>query len=90
MNEKQIRAADAQALLANPVFQGALEALRARIESNMLSANADDFERCTRLVITKQLLAGVVREINNYIEEGEIADFVEISELPEQPRQFKR
>lgn len=81
MNSEQKIAADAQALLENPVFQGALDKMEERLDANILNVSADDEKICARVVLAKQILKGIVREIHRYIENGNVADIIEIEEI---------
>ena len=78
MSEEQIRARDAESLLANPVFKGAIARMEAYLEAQALSTDPDNREKCARVVISKQILKGIVREITRYIEDGEIRDIIEL------------
>ncbi len=85
MKEDQIRANDAKSLLGNPVFQGAMNAMKRNLDKNIANVNPDNKEQCVRVVIARQLINGIDREIKNYIENGKVADIIEI----EAERQLK-
>jgi hypothetical protein len=78
LNEEQRRAADAQSLLGNPVFKGAMEAMEAKLHANIAAGNPDNKEQCSRLVHAVQILKGIQREIERYITDGEVADLIEL------------
>lgn len=80
MNQEQIRSSDAKALLANPVFKAAMNQLEASLEAQALSTDPDNKDKCARIVIAKQLLKGIEREIGRFIEDGQIADLIELEE----------
>ncbi len=85
MSIDQIRAKDAEQLLANPVFRGAMDAMKRNLDKNIANVNPDNKEQCVRVVIARQLINGIEREIKNYIENGKVADIIEI----EAERQLK-
>lgn len=71
---------DAQALLDNPLLREAFFRVGAYLDGHLMSCPPDDKEKAARIVISKQLLHGVKREIERMIEDGDIAD-VHISQL---------
>jgi len=87
LSTDQIRAKDAAALLANPVFRGAMEAMNTMLDRNISNVNPDNQDQCVRVVIAKQLMAGIERQINNYIENGKVADLIELE--AERIKKFK-
>jgi len=90
IEEQQIRAKDAEALLANPVFKGAVDALKASLERQAMGADPDNHEKCARIIISKQLLAGIVREVERYITEGQITDLVMLEEEKQKKSALER
>lgn len=87
MSTDQIRANDAKALLANPVFQGFMESMNTMLDRNINNVNPDNQDQCVRVVIAKQLMAGIERQVNNYIENGKVADIIELE--AERVKKFK-
>jgi len=77
MNKDQIRARDAEGLLANPVFKGFLVRMSASLDAQMMGMDVIDKDRCAKIILAKQILIGMEREIHRYISEGEIQDLVE-------------
>jgi len=90
MNQEQMRAVDAQQLLDNPVFKGAVEHMEAYLETQALNVNPADKDLCTKVIISKQMLRGVVREIHRYIETGQVAAMQELKKTPLKDRVFQR
>ena len=90
MNQEQMRAVDAQQLLDNPVFKGAVEHMEAYLETQALSTDPDDKGKCARIVISKQLLRGLIREINKYIETGEVVTLRELHKKTVAQKVFRR
>ena len=81
MNEQDVFTGnDAKHLLENKLFKGAFEAVAGFIEQKSLSCDPDNKEMAQRIIISKQLLAGIKREIERQIETGMIAE-VQLSEL---------
>jgi hypothetical protein len=62
------------------MFREAFKAVSEYLESKALSCDPDNREMAQRVVISKQLLAAIKREIERHIDNGLIAD-VRISEL---------
>jgi hypothetical protein len=89
MNKEQIRAEDARSLLANPVFKGAVSRVEESLEAAALSTDPDNKDKCARIIISKQLLKAIDREINRYIQDGEIQDVLETQTQP-RASQFQR
>lgn len=95
MNEtnesRVIRANDAKTLLENKILQEALKAVGSYIDHVALSCDPDNKERAQRIIISKQIHASIVREIERVIEDGEMAK-VQIAELEKRSalRLFRR
>lgn len=81
MNEEQRRASDAKALLGNPVFKGAMEAMKTKLDHNVSSVDPDNKDQCARVVLAVQILAGIEREIQRFIADGEVADLLELENV---------
>lgn len=86
LEQDQFRAEDAKQLLENKMLKEAFDAVSGFIDSKALSCDPDNKEMAQRVVISKQLLAGIRREIYRHIEEGQIAA-VRLDEL-ERKRKF--
>jgi len=78
MNTDQIRAKDAEDLLANPVYKGAIKKLGESLDAKMLMMDVDNKDQCARIVLAKQLLRGIEREIARFIDQGYIEDMLEV------------
>lgn len=94
MKEQQIRAADAQALLDNPIFKASIEALNKFLDGQILGMSVDNHAQCARIVQAKQLVKGMEREIARFIENGEIQNYLNLEEEREKrntlPRTMQR
>jgi len=84
MNEtnesRVIRANDAKVLLENKILQESFKAVGEHIDRVALSCDPDNKERAQRIILSKQILASIIREIERVIEDGEMAQ-VQISEI---------
>lgn len=80
LEQAQFRAEDAKQLLGNKMLQDAFDAVSGYIDQQALSCEVDNKDRAQRIVISKQLLAGIRREIYRHIEEGQVAS-IRIAEL---------
>lgn len=94
MSEEQdkFRAADARALLDNTIFKEAFEKVGAHIEGQALGCDPDNKERTQRIILAKQILASIHREIVKVVENGIIAD-IRLAQIEKQntfTRVFKR
>lgn len=78
MNEEQILASDAKGFLENPVFKQAISAVETSLESQALSTDPDNKDKCARIIISKQILKGIIREIERFVEYGEVQDMIEL------------
>ena len=78
MNTEQIRAKDAEALLKNPVYKDAIKALGDSLDIKILAMDVDNKDQCARVVLAKQLLKGIEREIARFIDQGYIEDMIEL------------
>lgn len=94
MDEKQIRAADAQTLLDNPVYKGAVVALNNLLDNQMLGMDVDNQAQCARIVQAKQLVQAMTREIARFVAEGQVQDYVNLEDEREkrkdEPRKMQR
>lgn len=85
---RRIRGNDARHLLDNQLLKEAFAAVGEYVDNQALSCPPDDAARAQRIVISKQLLAAIRREIVRVVEDGEVAE-VQISEL-EKARGLRR
>lgn len=63
----------AKELLENPAFQEAIDKLGAHLESKVLGCDPDNLRQAQRVVLAKQILRGLVREIQRVAESGDLA-----------------
>ena len=80
LEQDQFRAEDAKQLLENKMLKDAFDAVSGYIDQQALACEADNKDRAQRIVISKQLLAGIRREIYRHVEEGQVAN-IRIAEL---------
>lgn len=91
MTEKVIKGKDAEAFLNSPnVYKDAINALELSLDAQILGCDPDNKEKASRLIISKQLLNGIVREISRFVEDGQVEAF-QLHELEQRKRpEFKR
>lgn len=82
-DERRIRGNDARNLLDNNLLKEAFAAVGRYVEDQALSCAPDDATRAQRIVISKQLLAAIKREMTRVVEDGDVAG-VQIAELEKQ------
>lgn len=80
IEQEKIRGRDAKALLENPLLQEAFEAVNSHLESRILGCDVDNTGQTQRVVLAKQILKGIRREIERIIENGQVAE-IQLSEL---------
>jgi hypothetical protein len=86
--ERRFRGQDAKQLLDNKLFKEAFAAVDEYLNQAALSCSPDDATKAQRIVISKQLLQAVKREVVRQVEDGVVAD-VQINEL-EQRRGLRK
>ena len=84
--KRVIQSNDARALLNNGIFKSALARMDEHLEAQAITCDPDNKEKAQRVIIAKQLMKGIIREIESLISDGEIAK-VQLSEL-EQKKKF--
>lgn len=87
--QRRIRGADAQALLDNPMLRDAFAAVAEHLEQQAQSCDQDNAEKARRIIIAKQILSGIKREIERVVKDGEVAQ-IELSEIEQRRRLFRR
>lgn len=85
---RKFRAQDAQALLDNPILKDAFKAMGEYLESKALSCDPDNKEITQRVVIAKQVLAGIKREIERLVDDGTVAD-IQMAEIEQRRHLFR-
>lgn len=83
--ETKIRATEAKHLLDNRLFKEAWDALAGYLESKAETCDPDNAEQARRIILTKQLLAGLKREFERVVNDGHIAA-IQIAELERQKK----
>ena len=88
---RKFRATDAQQLLENPMLQDAFSAVEKHLSDAELMCDPDNAAKALRIVISKQLLAAIKREITRVIQDGSVAE-VQMQEIETKKRfsVFKR
>lgn len=88
---QKFRAEDAKAVLDNPIFKSAFSAVADYVEAKALACDPDNKEMAQRVILSKQILAAIKREIQRVIDNGAIAE-IRIAELEKRrlPKLFRR
>jgi hypothetical protein len=80
LETRRIRANEARQFMQNPLFKQAFDGVASDLEGVALSCDPDNKDKSQRIIIAKQLLQAVRREIERRVEDGEFAQF-QMSEL---------
>lgn len=80
LESDQFRAADARGLLDNKLFKDAFSAVSDYLEAKALTCDPDNKDAAQRVILSKQILAAIKREIHRHIEDGVVAE-IRIAEL---------
>lgn len=87
-DQRRIKGEEARQLLEHPMLRDAFAAVDDYLNQAALSCQPDDAGKAQRIVISKQLLQAIRREIARKVDDGEIAK-VQMREL-EQQRGIRR
>ena len=85
LESERILGADAAATLRSPTVKLAFSRLGEYLDNQILSCKPDDKDQAQRVVLAKQILAGLKREFERIVEEGEVAD-IQLHELEKKSR----
>lgn len=85
---RRIRGNDARNLLQNPLLKEAFERVAGYIDGQALACPPDNKDQAQRIVISKQLLGAIRRELTRVVEDGNVAQ-VQIDAI-EQARGLRR
>ena len=85
MSEKLL-ASDSISLTNNPAFKAAIGKMETYLEAKALSADPDNKDACSRIVISKQILKGIVRELERLVADGEV---IQLKELDRRKKTIK-
>ena len=88
LEQRRIRANEARQLLENTMLKNAFSAVDNYLNEQALTCSPDDAVKAQRIVISKQLLQAVKREITRVIDDGDVAE-IQMSEL-EQRRGLRK
>lgn len=86
---RKFAAADAKALLENRLFRQAFAGVADYLDSQALGCDPDNAAKAQRIVIAKQLLAGIKREIERVVEDGVVAN-IQIDQLEQKRGVLRR
>ena len=79
---------DAKHLLDNKLFKAAFTGVSEYLEAQALGCSPDDAAKAQRIVIAKQILAGIKREIERVVEDGVVAE-IQLNEIEQKKKLFK-
>lgn len=85
---RKFAAEDAKHLLDNKLFKAAFAGVSEYLEAQALGCNPDDAAKAQRIVIAKQILAGIKREIERVVEDGVVAE-IQLNEIEQKKKLFK-
>ncbi len=89
--KRRIIGAEAQQALDNRHWKEAFVSVNQYLDEVALSCDPDNKEKAQRIVLSKQLLASIQRELIRKIEDGEVARTeIEAIEAARRPRSFSR
>ena len=89
IEQEMIDGNDASFILNSRVFKDAVNRMHDHLESRALSCDTDNKDLAHRIIVSKQLLAGIVRELQSIIELGEIHQ-MKLNEMEPKKRIFSR
>jgi len=84
----KIRGADASGVVNNPAFKLAMQRLGDHLDQKILACDPTNEKETQRVVLAKQILRGIERELTRIIQDGEVAK-IRLAEV-EKPRLFNR
>jgi len=87
--DRSIRATAARQILENELFVQAFDAVETHLDMQALGCDGDNAQKALRIVISKQLLAAVKREITRVVQDGLVAN-VQISEIEQKRSLMQR
>jgi hypothetical protein len=73
-------AQDAKYVLESKSFKTAFERMAAHLEAKALSCDVDNKEQAQRVVLAKQILAGIKREMERLVVDGTVAE-IKLAEI---------
>lgn len=83
LETRRIRAEEAKQFMRNPLFKECFDGVAGDLEAEALSCDKDNKDKAQRIILAKQLLWAVRREIERRAEDG---DFVEFQMRELQPK----
>lgn len=87
LEQDRIAGEDAKQLLNNKLLKDAFRLVGEYIDQKALSCDPDNKDIAQRIILSKQILMGIKREIERLVETGMIAE-VQLSELEKKRRFF--
>lgn len=78
--QRKFHAADAKALLDNKLLKEAFKQVGDYLDAQALGCDPDNATKAQRIVIAKQILYGIKREIERVVEDGTVAE-IQLNEI---------
>lgn len=90
MRDERLTGEDARQVLDSPAYKAAFVRMSEVLEGKALACDPDNKEQAQRVVMAKQILAGIHRELNKLVEFGQVAD-IQLNEIEKRRKSvFKR
>jgi len=86
INEAINKANEARSIIDGAIFSGAKEAMKTYIEKLEESADPSNKDLCQRLIITRQLLKGFIREFESAMANGKVEQMKELERANKKER----
>ena len=80
MRDERLTGEDARQVLNSPAYKAAFARMSEALEGKALACDPDNKEQAQRVVIAKQILAGIHRELNKMVEFGQMAE-IKLTEI---------
>jgi hypothetical protein len=85
--QRKFMAADAKALLDNKLLKDAFAKVADYIDAQTLGCDPDNATKAQRILISRQILAGIKREIERVVEDGTVAE-IQLNEIEHKRKMF--
>lgn len=85
LEEERNKGTDAKAVLGNQAFNQAFDKVNDYLEAQALGCDPDNKEKAQRIILSKQILQSIKRELTKTVENGNIA-VIQIEQLAEESK----
>jgi hypothetical protein len=80
MTDTKFMVEDARQVLANRAYKSAFERMADFLEKQALNCDIDNKDKAMRVIVSKQILVGIKRELERLIMDGEV-ESIKMNEL---------